>query len=116
MIKQRIIETPIYYTIYQLKLDENNEPLLTEDGSFIQEPIDILQHTIIETYNDTIEIIDDFETIVNSELIEKKRLMPNGDVYIIQDNVELYIPINPEPKTYTESEKLWDAISYLLLN
>ena len=80
---ERIIETPIYEIV---------------------DDVEVLQYTIKETYDDTTEIIDEEEVTI-SELVEKRRIMPDGDVYIINGCVEQYIPINPIEKQLPEQEQ-----------
>ena len=67
---------------------------------------DILIHTMILTYEDE---------FVNMPT-ETKRLMSNGDYYIINGNVEQYFSKEEKIKSPTENEKIWDAISYLVNN
>ena len=59
---ERIVKTPIY------KVNLNEEK--------------VLMYTIIKTFSDTLEIVEGIETTV-SDLIQTKRIMPNGDYYII---------------------------------
>lgn len=69
----RTVESPFYI------IDENEEEMLI--------------YKIVEEYEDY-EIIVDGESQNTSELVSKKRLMPNGDVYIINGNIEQYIPFD----------------------
>jgi len=81
---ERIVETPIYE---------------------IQEEIEVLIYTMIQTFDDTVEIIEG-EEVTTSTLIETKRLMPNGDYYIITGNIEEFCPIVPIIKPSTTEERL----------
>lgn len=81
---ERIIETPIYE---------------------MQDGIEVLIYTMIQTFNDTTEVIEG-EEVITSILIETKRLMTNGDYYIINGNVEEFCPIVPIQKTLSTEERL----------
>jgi len=59
---------------------------------------EILQYTIIKEFEDTIEISNE-EEITISTLVSTTRIMPNGDKYLINGNIEQYIPIIPIDRT-----------------
>lgn len=80
---ERIVETPAYK---------------------IQDGVEVLVCTMIQTYNDITEIVGDEEVIV-STLIETKRLMVNGDYYIITGNIEEFCPVVPVVRPLTAEEK-----------
>ena len=81
---ERIVETPIYE---------------------IQDEIEVLIYTMIQTFEDTTEVIEG-EEVTTSILMQTKRLMPNGDYYIITGNVEEFCPIVPIQKSLSTEERL----------
>lgn len=104
----RVIDTPNYMT--KIVHDEEGIAVL-KDGNIVTEQV--LMFTLSETFEvDKIESEDGTSETLKS--IEKKRIMPNGDVYVIDGNNVLFIPLVPENRIVTEDEKYKDMINQLM--
>jgi len=99
----RIVETPV----------NSIEYIYSEEGETSE--AEVLLHTIIETFDDVeIEVVDEegkATTEIISTRLELKRLMPNGDEYIITDNIEQYIPFGTDVLDSLKQSKL-EALNY----
>lgn len=114
----RVIETPNFMKriVYVEELNPDTgfnelKPMMDGDDVVTE---DMLIFTIVETFDVTTAINEMDEEYEILTLIEKKRVMPNGDYYVIDGNVELYVPIVKPKLIVTEDEKYKDMVNQLM--